>query len=122
MKRRIVTLALALGFSATVATAGNYPAENTGKNVRDKAGDTLTAIDQSNDPKDLEITQEVRKAIVADDALSTNAKNVKVITVGGVVTLRGPVNSVEEKTTVANKAKVVAGVSRVDNQLEIASN
>ena len=121
MKRKLVTLVVALGFSAAIAGAENYPAENTGKNVRDKDGNTLTATDQSNDPKDLAITQQVRKAIVADDALSVNAKNVKVITIGGVVTLRGPVDNAAEKDTVATKARTVAGVTRVDNQLEIAS-
>jgi len=122
MKKKVATLAVALGLSAaTLAVAENYPADNTGKNTRDKSGSTLTAGDQSNSAKDVAITQEVRKAIVADDALSTNAKNVKVITVSGVVTLRGPVNSAAEKATVAEKARTVAGVARVDDQLEIAS-
>jgi osmotically-inducible protein OsmY len=38
------------------------------------------------------------------------------------VTLRGPVKSAAEKATIEAKAKQGAGVSRVDNQLEIASN
>ena len=59
---------------------------------------------------------------MADKSLSTNAHNVKIITTDGVVTLRGPVKSAAEKATIAAKAQQVAGVSRVDNQLEIASN
>jgi osmotically-inducible protein OsmY len=112
------TLAFAL-FAAPLAWAENYPADNTGKNVRDRSGDTLTTGDQSEDKADLNITQEVRKAIVADDSLSTNAHNVKIITAGGVVTLRGPVNNDAEKAKVGATAQKIAGVKHVDNQLEV---
>ena len=44
----------------------------------------------------------------------------KIITNGGVVTLRGPVASAEEKTMVAKKAEKINGVDKVDNQLEVA--
>ena len=48
-----------------------------------------------------------------------NAKNVKIITVDGVVTLRGPVKSAAEKAKLASVSKQTAGVKRVDDQLEI---
>ncbi len=92
--------------------------DNTGVNVRDRNDANLTAQDQSGNEADRKLTQEVRKAIVADDTLSTNAKNVKVITMNGVVTLRGPVANEQEKSKVASKAHGIAGVKRVDNQLE----
>lgn len=79
----------------------------------------LTPIDQSNTSSDLEITQQIRKQVIDDDALSFNAKNVKIITVGGKVTLRGPVESFEERTAVERAARAVPGVARVDNQLEV---
>jgi hyperosmotically inducible protein len=99
---------------------GAYPADNSGRNQRDSDGATVQPTDQSNSKADLEITQAVRKAVVADDSLSTNAQNVKIVTTGGVVTLRGPVKNDTEKASIATKAKSVAGVSRVDNQLEVA--
>jgi hyperosmotically inducible periplasmic protein len=98
-----------------------YEPDNTGRNVRDRSGDKPTADDQSNAPGDLKLTQEIRKAVVADDSLSTNAHNVKIVAVDGVVTLRGPVDSAEEKNRVAAKAQQVAGVRRVNNQLEVTS-
>jgi len=98
-----------------------YPADNTGKNLRDRSGDTLTAGDQPENQADRDITQGVRKSIVANEGLSTNAHNVKIITVNGVVTLRGPVNSANEKAKVGAAATKVAGVKRVDNQLEVVS-
>jgi len=95
------------------------PADNSGKNVRDRADQALTPGDQSSSPADVAITTEIRKAVVADDNLSVNAQNVKIITINGVVTLRGPVKNAAEKNTIATKAQKVAGVSRVDNQIEL---
>jgi len=94
------------------------PPDNTGVNVRDRNDARVTAQDQSGSEADRKLTQEIRKAIVADDTLSTNAKNVKVVTINGVVTLRGPVANEQEKGKVASKANGIAGVKRVDNQLE----
>lgn len=95
--------------------------DNTGRNVRDRNEATKTPGDQSENEADRTITQNIRKAITADDSLSTNAKNVKIITNDGTVTLRGPVKSEKEKADIEAKAKQVAGVKNVDNQLEVAS-
>jgi hyperosmotically inducible periplasmic protein len=96
-------------------------ADNTGVNVRDRGGETKTPGDQSESEADRKITQEIRRAITSDDKLSTNAQNVKIIAKDGNVTLRGPVKSEQEKVEIEKKAKQVAGVKNVENQLEIAS-
>jgi osmotically-inducible protein OsmY len=101
-------------------SGAQYPADNTGKNVRDRAESAVTADQQSNSQGDMDITREIRRQIVNDESLSTSAHNIKIVTIDGVVTLRGPVVSAKEKTVVAEAAKKVAGVSKVDNQLEIA--
>jgi hypothetical protein len=85
--------------------------DNSGANARDRSGDTLTPIDQADSKEDLRITQSIRKAVVADEALSLNAQNVKVITQNGVVALRGPVQRGGARLDVL-KAKSVAGVTR----------
>jgi hyperosmotically inducible protein len=108
------------GDAATTAAEAQYPADDTGRNTRDSDGATPTADRQSNSKADVEITRQIRRAIVKDDSLSTDAHNVKIITSGGVVTLRGPVASSEEKMAVAKKVEKINGVRRVDNQLEIA--
>jgi hyperosmotically inducible periplasmic protein len=95
--------------------------DNSGRNVRDRDNQTKTPGDQSENEADRTITQNIRQAITADDSLSTNAKNVKIITNDGTVTLRGPVKSEKEKSDIEAKAKQVAGVKRVDNQIEVAS-
>ena len=95
--------------------------DNSGRNVRDRDDQNKTTGDQSENEADRTITQNIRRAVTADDSLSTNAKNVKIITNNGTVTLRGPVKSEKEKAEIEAKAKQVAGVRSVDNQLEVAS-
>ena len=97
-------------------------ADNTKRNARDADGNTLTPMDQGENEADRTITQQIRKAVVNHDQLSTNAKNVKIITQDGVVTLRGPVKSAEEKAAIASVAQKTGGVKRVDNQIEIERN
>jgi hypothetical protein len=92
-------------------------ATNTKVNDRDRHG-ALTPMDQGGG-NDRDITAAIRRAVVADKALSFTAKNVKIITVGGKVTLRGPVKSDEEKSSIEQKAKAAPGVADVDNQLEV---
>src|SRR5262245_4200514 len=94
-------------------------ADNTARNARDANGNTLTPLDQGESEADRTITQQIRKQVVNHDQLSTNAKNVKIITQNGVVTLRGPVKTEEERATIASVALKTGGVKRVDNQLEL---
>jgi hyperosmotically inducible periplasmic protein len=93
-------------------------ADNTKMNERDRRG-SLTPMDQGNSGSETKITATIRKGIIADKTLSFTAKNVKVITIGSKVTLRGPVKSDREKTAIAELAQQTAGVSDVDNQLEV---
>ncbi len=96
--------------------------DNSQKNSRDVQGGPLTPEDQSQNKNDLHLTQQIRASIVKDDTLSTNAKNVKIITRQGVVTLRGPVATQAEKENISNKAKQIAGTSHVVNQLEVQTH
>jgi hypothetical protein len=92
------------------ATGGEVPS----------GGDELNALDQGNSEIDLDTTQRIRKAVMADDALSFSAKNVKIITRDGHVTLRGGVKTPEEKQAIGKHALGVAGASHVTNQLEVS--
>jgi hyperosmotically inducible protein len=96
--------------------------DNTARNIRDRDGTSPTSGDQAENEADRQISATIRQAIVGDNSLSMNAHNVKIITSGGVVTLRGPVKSQQEKATIESKAKQVAGVTRVDNLLEVEVN
>ena len=94
------------------------PDNDTSVNIRDRSGETLTPGDQS-ERADRTLSQRIRQAVAADEFLSTTAKNIKIIVVNGVVTLRGPVNSPQEKGGIEAKAQHIAGTNKVDNQLEI---
>jgi hyperosmotically inducible periplasmic protein len=118
MKPLSYIVALVLSVSAAGLCADPAP-DNTGKNQRDRSGQNPTSQDQSNNADDLKVTQAIRQAIVKDDTLSANAKNVKIITAGGKVTLRGPVNSTGEKEKIGKVATDASGNRQVDNQLEV---
>jgi len=121
--KRLVALGLCTALAGLPAFAAEpKDADNTAKNVRDRDDRTATPMDQGGSEGDRTITAEIRKQIVDNDALSTNAKNVKIITQDGVVTLRGPVKDAQEKTTVAGIARKAAGVKRVDDQIEVERN
>jgi hyperosmotically inducible periplasmic protein len=94
-------------------------ADNSGVNVRDRNPAAMTAGEQSNAKSDVELTREIRRAVMKDDSLSMTAHNVKIITANGAVTLRGPVNSEQEKTVIGKKAEAIAGSDKVDNELEV---
>lgn len=98
------------------------PADNTRINERDKNSAALTPGDQGENEVDRTITQRIRQEVMKSDALSMTAKNVKIITINSIVTLRGPVKNEQERTELNTIAKSTSGVTRVDNQLEIAAN
>ncbi len=110
----IATLAACKSHSNDAAPA----ADNTARNQRDKAA-TPTADNSAHGKSDLDLTQDIRKAVMADSSLSTNAHNCKIVVQNGTVTLVGPVASDAERTRVAELAGQVAGADKVTNQLEV---
>ena len=120
MKGIILALACLSAFSLA-ALAGNEKTkpDNTAVNERDRSGETKTSGDQSNSPADLKSTQAIRQALMKDGELSTTAKNIKVITANGHVTLRGPVKTAQEKAKIGQLAKSAAGGAQIDNQLDV---
>lgn len=122
MKKISLTLLVASAFTLSAIAEEKTAADNTAKNERDSSGETLTSGDQSNSPEDIKITAAIRRAVVAEKSLSLTAKNVKIITADGMVTLRGPVKSAEEKAMIAKLAKSAAGQTKIDNQLEVKAS
>lgn len=107
-----------------MATAGDeLPRTDNTPRERDAnkapVGTELNPLDQGNSEIDIDLTQRIRKAVMADDTLSFKAKNVKIITRDGHVTLRGSVKTPEEKAAIGKSAVAAAGVAHVTNQIEI---
>jgi osmotically-inducible protein OsmY len=102
-----------------VREASTYDRDNTGRNVRDRNDPAILPTDQSESRADRTLTQQIRSRLMDDDSLSTNAKNIKVITNEGIVILRGPVNSKDEKARIILIVKDVSGIKNVNDQLEV---
>jgi predicted small lipoprotein YifL len=110
-------------------TTGTMPAtpdgatapDNTAVNERDASGATKTPIDQDETQADVTTTAEIRKKITGDSSMSLNARNVKIVTSQGKVTLRGPVDSAAEKDAIDKFAREVAGEGNVTNEIEVVN-
>ena len=114
---QMLLFACLLTLTPTLASAQNSAAEqpaadNTKVNQRDKDKTEPTADQQKENQPDREIARQIRRSLVQDKSLSSYAQN-------GVVTLKGPVRSDEEKSAVEAKAAEVAGADKVTSQLEV---
>ena len=117
------TIAIGLGVAAlsftgtSILTQAQQP-DNTAANKQQAP----TADQQKETAADRELAQKIRKSIVDDKSLSTYGHNVKVIVRNGMVTLKGPVQSADEKKNIGAKAADVAGgADKVQNDLTVKS-
>lgn len=99
--------------------AVRHKVDNSGRNVRDRNETRVTADDQS--VTDVEILAKIREMVVANNDLSSNAKNVKIIVNNKEVLLRGPVDSKEEMKWIEEIAAKAGPKLRVVNQLELTT-
>ena len=114
-------LTVAAVSAQTVDSATQHEAaDNTKANASDRNTNAKTPLDQSNDQDAIEVTAGIRRAVVEDSSLSTSAHNIKIVTNGNVVTLRGPVASADEKKRVESLAVKAATGKQVRNELSIA--
>jgi hyperosmotically inducible periplasmic protein len=113
-------LTLASAHARAQDSSAQEPApDNTKVNQRDKNKAEPFADQQKENRPDREIARQIRRSLVQDKSLSTYAHNVKIIAQNGMVTLKGPVRSDEEKTAVEAKATEIAGTDKVTSQLEV---
>jgi hyperosmotically inducible periplasmic protein len=120
MKRTLLVLACLSAVSLTaMAAEDKTKPDNTAINERDRSRETQMSGDQSNSSADLNITQAIRQALMKDSELSMTAKNIKIITNSGQVTLRGPVKNAQEKAKIDQLARSAAGGAKIDDQLDV---
>ena len=115
MKNILIVLLLASIAVAQAQDQQSTKPDNTKKNATEK----VTAEEQGGSASDRGLTKNIRREIVKNESLSAMAKNIKVITIDGKVTLKGPVHSEQEKTAIAAIAENVAGKGKVNNHLEV---
>ena len=86
------------------------------------AGPILESQSRLPKPKsDAEITRLIRQALRDDKALSSDARQVKIVTNAGYVTLKGRVRSAEEKAVVEAKAAQIAGDDYIKSELGVVT-
>lgn len=120
LKRSMLPIIFGMMCMIGYAQTPNGPADNTRVNKRDRSSAEPTADQQKMNGPDTKLAASIRKSIVDDKSLSTYAHNIKVIVQDGVVTLKGPVHSTEERTAVAAKAADAAGgADKVHDELSI---
>ena len=120
--RMLLSACLLTGAWAVAQDSSQQPApDNTKVNQRDRDSSQPTADRQKDKRSDREITQQIRQAVMKDSSLSSSsyAHNVKIVSQNGMVTLKGPVRSEEDKQSIAAKAAEVVGADKVTNQLEV---
>ncbi|PIT99271.1 MAG: phospholipid-binding protein [Bdellovibrionales bacterium CG10_big_fil_rev_8_21_14_0_10_45_34] len=130
MKQKMIAKIVMLGtlissvqsFTNANNATDNTRTDNTKINQRDSAPQELTADEQPSNSSDMNITRRIRQDIMKEKNLSTYAKNVKIITVNGKVTLKGPVRSEQELNAIMNNARIVAGVSNVSNEMSVVTD
>ena len=104
------------------ATSGQQPADNTKINQRDRNQNEPTADQQKENGSDRALAQQVRRALVKDKSLSTYAHNIKVIAQKGVVTLKGPVHSDQEKQAIeAKAAEAAGGPDKIKSEIDVSN-
>jgi hyperosmotically inducible protein len=118
---RVCLIGLLVGpvFAGQAAAQSNPSADNTKVNKRDQKASEPTADQGKNNDSDRETMRKIRRAVVSDKSLSTYAHNVKIISEGGKVTLKGPVHTEEEKKTIEAKATEVAGAGNVTDEITV---
>ena len=111
--------ASAVGYAQTPADGAPKP-DNTKVNKRDRSAGAVTADQQKVNATDQELTRNIRRSIMADKSLSTYAHNIKIISLSGAVTLKGPVKSDDEKKAVVAKAVAVTGsAEKVTDEISV---
>ncbi len=128
MKRFQKAVSIGAIFAASLVLPGSALAKDQNGSQTTTAPDNSarnkdrshTADQQSNHRSDIAITRKIRRSVVADKSLSTYAHNVKIITRHGMVTLKGPVASEDEKQAVTSKAEAIVGsADKINNQLTV---
>jgi osmotically-inducible protein OsmY len=107
----VVFLCLAPGNRVATAQAPDNSSQNKNQ--------MQTADKQSNAKADRDITAKIRKDLMADKSLSTYGHNVKIVTVNGTVTLKGPVKSEDEKTKIAQIAGNTVTADKIANEITV---
>jgi hyperosmotically inducible periplasmic protein len=109
-----VCLAL-VGCGQIAGDAANPAAQ---KAASSEKGARPHASKRSAGPSGIEVVADIRKR-VADENMSISALNVRISAASGTLTLRGPVDTDDEKKRIEEIAKDVAGETTIESLLTV---
>ena len=119
LPRNLTLLVLVVGFWPCISTFASNDETRKFQN-QNPHNDKLTADDQVRGTKeDTELTRRIREKLVDDDNLSVSAKNIKIITLRGMVTLRGNVKTTEERTRISEHVRQVSSNLQLKDELTV---
>jgi hyperosmotically inducible periplasmic protein len=120
LSRIALTILFSVSAFACYGQASDTKADNTKVNKRDRNSGEVTADQQKVNATDRDLTKKIRQSVMADKSLSTYAHNIKIISQNGVVTLKGPVKSDDEKKAIVAKAVAITGsADKVTDQISV---
>jgi hyperosmotically inducible protein len=111
-----ITSQIVLASQLFAASAGLYLLTPLALNAQSQEAPAIQKMSKA----DRELTQKIRKAVVADKNLSVEAHNIHIGAQDGAVTLIGSVKSDDEKKAVEDKASEIAGAGKVTSQLTVS--
>ena len=103
--------------TSTGTSAGAEP-EIKRLDLKDRNGQTITPADQANTRANLYVTGAIRQSLVKN-GLGAAARNIKINTTNGLVTLTGSVRTEAEKARIESLARASAGAVTLDSQLNV---
>src|SRR5262245_20307908 len=108
------------GQTSSTTRTTTTTSEKTGQNPP-SATETSPPGSSAMSETDRALAQRVEEALKKNASLASAAQNVQIQAKNGEVILSGSVNNEQEKANIAAEAQKVAGVSKVNNQIEVAS-
>jgi hyperosmotically inducible periplasmic protein len=115
----IIGLMTATLFSLTNMAADAVKSDNAKMNEKIELNHEVTSQDQGSSEADIKTTQSIRQEVTSQESFSTNAKNIKIVTMNGSVILKGPVKTRAEKNKIELIAKSVAGKTKVTSEITV---
>ena len=112
-----ITLAFAgCGENPTHANSAVNETTSTESAVKTKA---VAKLQRHSHPADVEMTRQIRRDLMSNKNLSTAAKNVKILTRDGQVTVKGAVASAQDRERVMDAANFRAGHENVVDEMTV---
>jgi hyperosmotically inducible periplasmic protein len=115
----LLAVTLASGQGTTLLTSPNNSTLSANQNKPSAGIPLATTERKKDDSSDRQIAQHIRQSMAKDKSLSKYAHKLTITCRNGMVTLRGPVRSEDEKHNVEEKAADVVSSDHITSELAV---